>query len=421
MKFALIAPRYGAEIAHGAERACRLLAERLAERHDVEVLTTCARDARSWKNDYPEGTDRVRGVLVRRFAAAGRDPQLFETLSRRVLTAEHSHADEVEWVRRSGSSSPALLEFLKRQHRGFDALVFFSYCAGTTVHGLAVAPERSVLFPCATLDDTLRLRVSRETLAAATAVGYASAAERHLVRLHLRRRPPAEEIVGTGVADVHEIRYPHLGGPTAAPEAPDEAAADTADAEPPPSHLAGRGILFRRRHRLHGRFALYGGPVASDNGTEELLEYFDSYAPHDGDTSLVMLGVKLMRLPAEPWLRSAGVLLERDRLAALEAADVALAPDPDDMLGEHTLEALAAGTPVLASARSAAAVEHVRASNGGLYYANRDEFVEAMRVLMSNDRLREALGRNGRRYVQQSYRWDAVIGRFERLISKLKR
>ena len=90
------------------------------------------------------------------------------------------------------------------------------------------------------------------------------------------------------------------------------------------------------------------------------------------------------------------------------------------MLGEHALEALAVGTPVLASARNPAAVEHVRRSNGGLYYASREEFVEALRVMTSNDRLREALGRNGRRYVQQNFRWDAVIGRFERLVAKVK-
>jgi hypothetical protein len=34
--------------------------------------------------------------------------------------------------------------------------------------------------------------------------------------------------------------------------------------------------------------------------------------------------------------------------------------------------------------------------------------------------VRGALGRNGRRYVQQHYRWDAVMGRFERLITRLR-
>ena len=68
MKFAFITPRYGADVGSGAEHACRLIAEQVCERHDVDVLTTCARDRRNWKNEYSEGADRVRGVLVRRFS-----------------------------------------------------------------------------------------------------------------------------------------------------------------------------------------------------------------------------------------------------------------------------------------------------------------------------------------------------------------
>lgn len=419
MRFALITPRYGAEITHGAEHGCRLLAEELAERHDVDVLTTCVRDAETWKNAYLEGADRVRGVLVRRFAASGgRDAQAFEALSQRLFTTAHSRADELEWVRRSGTSSAGLVDFIKRSHRNYDALVFFSYSAGTTVHGIAVAPERSLLFPGATLHPALRLWVCQDTVTAPAAVGYGSAAERRVVRAYVARHPRAEEIVGVGVGAVHESRYPRLDEAEA--DADEDGAAEGVGSEAPPTHLAGRGVLFRRRHRLHGRFALYGGAVASDNGTEELIEYFDSYAALDAETMLLLLGVKMMKLPSEPWLRSAGVLPARDRLAALEAADVALAPDPDDLIGQHTLEAMAVGTPVVASARNPAAVEHVRRSNGGLYYANRDEFVEAMRLVMSNDRLREALGRNGRRYAQQHFRWDAVLGRFERLVSRVK-
>jgi glycosyltransferase involved in cell wall biosynthesis len=75
---------------------------------------------------------------------------------------------------------------------------------------------------------------------------------------------------------------------------------------------------------------------------------------------------------------------------------------------------------VLASARNDAAVEHCRRGQAGLYYRDRDEFVEALRVLLANTRLRERLGENGRAYVKQHFRWESVLARFERLVGRVR-
>ena len=100
--------------------------------------------------------------------------------------------------------------------------------------------------------------------------------------------------------------------------------------------------------------ALYGGRIEPDNGCEEMLEYFDAYAENDGDTALVLMGVKMMKVPDEPYVRQAGVLPDRERMVAYEAADVTIAPGADDPLALSVLESFAVGTPVLACARNAA-------------------------------------------------------------------
>jgi glycosyltransferase involved in cell wall biosynthesis len=425
VKLAFITARYGGEITRGPEYACRLLAEHLAAaRHSVDVITTCARDATTWGNVYPEGTDRVRGVVVRRFTAIAAENHL-ETgrLAERFFAGVPSHPDEVEWIRRTGPWSPAMMNFLGRQHRQYDALVFFSWRHVTTIQGLMVAPKRSVLVPWLQDDPALRFGIAQTTLASAAGVAYLSACEQRIRQLHTRGAVAREEVVGIGVQPPPQMAYPRIQqdpNDEPEPENPDDERSASQDEHYKP-HLAVRGSLFRRRHRLDGRLVMYGGRIETRNGCEEMLEYFDSYATQAAaDESLVMLGVKMMKVPEMASVRMAGVLPDRERLAAFEAADVTIAPSPDDLCAESVLESMAAGTPVLTNARNDAAVEHCRNSNAGLYYANRDEFVEAMRALMDDDALRDSLGRNGLEYARQHFGWDAVLARFERLVTSIR-
>jgi hypothetical protein len=52
VRIAFIIHRYGPEIVGGSEHHCRLLAERLAAQHNVDVLTTCARDSLTCNTEY---------------------------------------------------------------------------------------------------------------------------------------------------------------------------------------------------------------------------------------------------------------------------------------------------------------------------------------------------------------------------------
>ena len=133
---------------------------------------------------------------------------------------------------------------------------------------------------------------------------------------------------------------------------------------------------------------------------EELIEYFSSYVKEGGDT-LALMGAKLMALPEEPFIRFAGLLSEATH-SALEAATVVVCPSPYESLSLLALEAMSVGTPVLVNARSAVLVEHCVRSNGGLWYADRHEFIECLNLLMTDARLRAALGRNGRDYVRRN-------------------
>ena len=127
MKIALIVQRYGTEILGGSEYHCRLVAERLARHHEVEILTTCARDYITWANDYKEGADRVRGVTVRRFPnALERDIDSFNDYSNWIFYNQHSSKDEEEWLKQQVPWCPSLIEYLEQHQASYDAFIFFT-------------------------------------------------------------------------------------------------------------------------------------------------------------------------------------------------------------------------------------------------------------------------------------------------------
>lgn len=62
-----------------------MLAERLVNDYDVEVLTTCVKNYVTGDNEYPEGEEILNGVLVRRFYSDPVEPDLHKAMSGRRL------------------------------------------------------------------------------------------------------------------------------------------------------------------------------------------------------------------------------------------------------------------------------------------------------------------------------------------------
>ena len=130
------------------------------------------------------------------------------------------------------------------------------------------------------------------------------------------------------------------------------------------------------------------------------------------------MGVKLMPLPEEPFIRFAGRLSDQERLQALEAATVVVVPSPYESLSLLALEAFAVGTPVLSNARSEVLVEHCHKSNAGLYYADRDEFVECLACSSPTSACAPRWGATAATTSAQNYRWDVILGKYERMFAK---
>ena len=118
MKIACVVHRFGADIAGGSEAHCRQVAERLAARHDVTVLTTCARDHITWRNEYPAGESRFESVLVRRFPVVRqRSLHRFKDISELAFSGTATEDEQIDWFRENGPDAPALIEHLRSRGR----------------------------------------------------------------------------------------------------------------------------------------------------------------------------------------------------------------------------------------------------------------------------------------------------------------
>ena len=208
MRIAFIVQRYGLEILGGSEYHCRLIAERMALRqgsgqagaYDVEVLTTCAREYITWANEYPEGDERINGVVVRRFATARtRNIHAFNRYSEWIFHNPHSREDEMSWLEQQGPWSPSLLDYIADHHTSYDTLIFFTYLYAPTVLGLQIAPERSILAPTAHDEPAIHLDIYKEMFQQPQAIAFNTEVEKAFLKATFDIRATAEEVIGCGV------------------------------------------------------------------------------------------------------------------------------------------------------------------------------------------------------------------------------
>ncbi len=385
LRIAVVVQRYGADVTGGSESLARAVAERLVGEAEVVVFTSRAKDYVTWRNELPEGEGLENGVEVRRFSVEGeRDLASFNRLSDTLHGRPHSEAEELEWLKRQGPDVPRLVHSLEKERDRFDAVLFFTYLYFPTYWGLRAAPERSVLVPTAHDEPPLRLGIMQRVFAAPRAFAFCSAPEELLVRRHfdLAGRPSA--VTGIGV-DV--------------------------DA----SGLDVEG--FRIRHDVRGPYALYAGRIDAGKGCDAMLRHFAEYRRQvGGGAELLLIGKLAMEKPRVPGVRYLGFLPEADKLAAMAGARAVVCPSPYESLSIVLLEAMALGTPALATTASPVLLDHCVRSNAGLFYSDSAEFCEALDLLVKSEPLRGALGQRGRLYVTANYPWDVVMARYKGLI-----
>jgi glycosyltransferase involved in cell wall biosynthesis len=370
-----VVQRYGKEVIGGSESLARDLAERLArEGLRIIVYTTCARDYLTWRNEYAAGESVLRGVLIRRFLVRReRVMDEFNRDSDRFFAAGAGERDEKKWLEDQGPLCPDLIEALAADQKDIDLFFFFTYLYYPTVWGIGAVSKPVVLFPTAHDEAPIHLEAMKAVFRRPQALFFLTRAEMELTR-RLFAPPGRMRLVRSGVDIPGEVSEK----------------------------------LFRSRHLLVAPYLLYAGRIERGKGLEAVFDYFQA-VQRESYVELVMIGKKLMDIPARQGLKYLGFVSEAEKASAFRGALFSLQPSPLESLSITTLESFAVETPVLVNRHCAALVEHVEASGGGLAYEDGREFLDGFRRLYRRPALRRSMGRQGLEYVRKYYSWEAVL------------
>jgi glycosyltransferase involved in cell wall biosynthesis len=390
MKLAFVVQRYGLDIAGGAEYHCRIVAEHMARHAHVEVLTTCASDYVTWANHYPEGREVLNGIPVHRFRVKRpRDPKRFADWTDRVMRGAGAPvlADELAWLEEEGPFSPRLVRHVEKRRDDYDFFIFFSYRYYQSYHGVRAVRDKALLVPTAEDDGVYRLSLFPPLFRLPRAIVYNSPEERAMIeRVAVNEHVPGD-VVGVG--------------------------------SQLPERMDGDG--FRRRHGLEGPFLLYVGRIDENKGCRQLFDFFRRYlAETESRLRLVLIGKAVLPIPPDPSIVSLGFLPDQEKWDALAAADLLAMPSRYESLSMVTLEAWWAERPVLANGKCEVLRGQCLRSNAGLYYSSYDEFRETLAILESRPDIRQAMGRNGRRYFEKNYAWDVIEKKYLSLIARVQ-
>ena len=389
MKIAIVVQRYGADINGGAELHARYIAEHLAAHGDVRVLTTCARDYITWRNEWPAGEAIVNGIAVERFPVA-RERDLIDFRERSAIAFNHRHSveDELRWLESQGPYSPALVARLREAANEFDFLVLFSIRYDHSYRGARIAPNKAVLVPTAEREASLGMAVFPPVFRGVRAIMYNSFEEQSLIHAVSANEHVPGAVVGIGS------------------EIPDTVHAERA----------------RHAFGLHNPFLVYVGRIDTNKGCADLFRDFVEYVDRSGRVlDLVLIGSAVLPIPSHPRIRHLGFLNDADKFDVIGAAELLVMPSPYESLSMVALEAWALEKPVLASGRCDVLVGQCLRSNGGLYYMNAGEFGAILDRLLSDPHMSAALGRCGKEYYQQNYSWPVIEGKYLSMFERLRK
>jgi len=412
-KIAIVVQRYGLEINGGAELHARLLAEKLSDIFEVEIITTCAIEYEFWNNHYPEGIEVVNNIKVRRFKTRKKDVKKFNQLSKIVRNlfkyndrklsilnfpyllykrAKYNHRqfNFNEWLEVQGPYSPDLTDYIKEKQENYKAFIFFTYLYHPTNIGLHEVSEKSILIPTAHDEPQFYLEGYSKLFSSPKFIVYNTETEKNLVeKVYPQTKKINSEVAGIGF-DGYDTTVSEL-----------------------PHYLSSK------------KYFIYIGRIVEDKGCVMMIDYFKNFKiahPEFNDIKLVLVGKNSLdqKITEGDDIILTGFVDHALKNTLLTHAIALIMPSFYESLSLITLESMLLEIPVIVNKNCDVLFSHVEKSETGKSFISSSEFFQSLIFYLQrphNDLISE--GAKAKNYVLKNYSWNTIVDKFNSAIKSL--
>ena len=387
-RIALVNQRYGLEVNGGSEYYTRLIAERLTDSYEVDVITTKALEYTTWEDYYEKDEEMINGVRVLRFPVAKKRAKHFGRYNKKYLRAKKYNTEtEKVWFEKQGPYCPAAVDYIRENKDRYDVFIFVTYLYYLTVTGLPEVADKAVLIPTAHEEPYIHFKTFEKLFTLPRAYIFLTDEEKALVQGLFRCEDIPCRVMGTGV----EI-----------PCKPDAAA-------------------FRKKFGIDGDYVIYVGRIDEGKNCPAMFRYFLEYKKRrlESGLKLVLMGKQVCDIPKDKDIISLGFVSEEDKFSGISGAKCLWLPSNFESLSISVLEAMTLSVPVIVNGVCEVLKGHCIKSNGGLYYTRYFEFEGILDYIFSHEREYGIMCSNAKEYIEKNYRWDVIMNGFKEVIDSI--
>ncbi|GHE43563.1 glycosyltransferase [Sphingobacterium griseoflavum] len=408
-KICFVVGLYGDEVNGGAEKHCKMLAEKAASRYQVEVLTSTTDNYTSFNPFYAEGSTVIDNVTVRRFKTQDFNPAAFDEAYkksrwgrkiRRFLykagILKHlanifprftfALKDELKVLKSHGLFSKELIKFAIENEHHYKAFFLLSYPNPNFFFINAAIAQKCVLIPTAHNEGDFFRSYLTHIFTTINHIAFNTEAERQLCRDIFGKKMVNNSILAVGTDLIPPVTYETIS----------------------------------QKFKLPERYILYFGRIAKEK-IGNLLQWFLNFKRISADpVKLVLTGGLFMDKVDHPDIIYTGFVTESEKTALIQHSQLVVNPSDRESLSLLLLETMQLGKPSLVNGKSEVLKQHcINSGFASAYYTSEKDFTQKLdRLLKLTHEQKKELGARCVDYIVQNYNWSLILSRLENIVEE---